>query len=89
MHRKKHTAAADPQSLDLSGQKHMPDDERNVEIRIDRIPVGTGVGAAVAIVVLLGAMLVEVSALRLPALAGAAGGYRPRSRARCLAPPEA
>jgi len=52
----------------------MPDDDRNVEIRIDRIPVGTGIGAALAILVLLGAMLVEIPALRLPALAGVAGG---------------
>ena len=52
----------------------MSDDERNVEIRIDRIPVGKGIGAALAIVVLLGAMLVEVPSLRLPAVAGLAGG---------------
>ena len=52
----------------------MPDDDRNVEIRIDRIPVGRGIGAALAIVVLLGVMLVELPSLRLPALAGVVGG---------------
>lgn len=52
----------------------MPDDDRNVEIRIDRIPVGRGLGAALVIVVLLGVMLVELPGLRLPALAGVAGG---------------
>jgi hypothetical protein len=52
----------------------MPDDDRNVEIRIDRIPVGRSIGALVAIVVLLGAMLVELPSLRLPAIAGLVGG---------------
>ena len=46
----------------------MPDDDRSVEIRIDRIPVGRGIGAALAIVVvLLGVMLVALPNLRLPA----------------------
>ncbi len=49
-------------------------DDRNVEIRIDRIPVGRGIGAAVAIIVLLGAMMYELPELRWPALAGVAGG---------------
>jgi len=52
----------------------MSDDDRNVEIRIDRIPVGRGLGALLAIVVLLGALLIELPSLRLPAFAGAIGG---------------
>lgn len=52
----------------------MPDDNRNVEIRIDRIPVGRSIGALIAIVVLLGAMLVELPSLRLPAIAGLVSG---------------
>ncbi len=52
----------------------MPDDARNVEIRMDRIPVGRGLAAAVVIVVLLGAMLLELPSLRLPALVGVVGG---------------
>ena len=52
----------------------MPDDDRNVEIRIDRIPVGRGIGAALVIVVLLGVMLVALPSLRLPALGGVIGG---------------
>ena len=52
----------------------MSEDDRDVEIRIDRIPVGRGIGALIAIVVLLGAMLVELPALRLPAIAGIVGG---------------
>ncbi len=52
----------------------MPDDDRNVEIRIDRIPVGRGIAPALVIVVLLGAMLVELPSLRLPAFGGVIGG---------------
>lgn len=52
----------------------MSGDDRNVEIRMDKIPVRGGIGAALAIVLLLGAMLLELPALRLPALAGLAGG---------------
>lgn len=51
-----------------------PDNDRPVEIRIDRIPAGRGIGAALAIVVLLGAMLYELPELRWPALAGVIGG---------------
>jgi hypothetical protein len=42
----------------------MPAEERNPEIRIDKIPVKGGLGALLAIIVLLGAMLVELPGLR-------------------------
>jgi hypothetical protein len=48
--------------------------DRNVEIRMDRIPVGGGIGAAVVIVTLLGAMILELEGLRLPAILGLIGG---------------
>ncbi len=52
----------------------MPDKDRNAEIRIDKIPVKGGIGAVLAIIILLSAMLVELPALRWPALFGVLGG---------------
>lgn len=52
----------------------MSTDDRNVEIRMDRIPVGRGMAAALVILLLLGAMVLELEGLRLPALAGLLGG---------------
>jgi len=52
----------------------MAEDDRNTEIRIDRVPVGRGLGTALAIIVLIGALLLELPALRGPTLAGAVGG---------------
>jgi hypothetical protein len=52
----------------------MSPNDRNVEIRMDRIPVRGGIGAILTIITLLGAMLLELEGLRLPALAGLIGG---------------
>ena len=52
----------------------MSDDDRPPEIRIDRIPVGKGFGSLLVILVIIGAMLVELPALRAPLLGGLAGG---------------
>lgn len=52
----------------------MSADNRNVEIRMDRIPVRGGIGAALAIALLLGAMVLELEDLRLPAVMGLIGG---------------
>jgi hypothetical protein len=52
----------------------MSRNDRNVEIRMDRIPVRGGIGAVLVIITLLGAMLLELEGLRLPALAGLIGG---------------
>ena len=52
----------------------MSPDDRNVEIRMDRIPVRGGIGAVLTIILLLGAMLLELKGLRLPAIAGLVGG---------------
>jgi hypothetical protein len=52
----------------------MSDDNRNVEIRVDKIPIRGGIGAVLAIVLLLGALVLELPALRVPALAGILGG---------------
>lgn len=49
-------------------------DDRNVEIRMDRIPVRGGIGAVLTIIVLLGAMVLELEGLRVPAIMGLAGG---------------
>jgi hypothetical protein len=48
--------------------------DRNVEIRMDRIPVRGGVGAVLVIITLLGAMVLELEGLRLPAILGLIGG---------------
>jgi hypothetical protein len=50
------------------------DDERNPQIRIDRIPVKGGAGAVLVIVALLSVMLIELPELRWPALLGLIGG---------------
>ncbi len=52
----------------------MSDDDRPPEIRIDRIPVGKGFGALLVIIVIIGAMLVELPELRAPVVAGLVGG---------------
>jgi hypothetical protein len=52
----------------------MSRNDRNVEIRMDRIPVRGGIGAVLVIITLLGAMLLELEGLRLPAIAGLIGG---------------
>jgi hypothetical protein len=52
----------------------MSPNDRNVEIRMDRIPVRGGIGAVLVIITLLGAMLLELEGLRLPAIAGLIGG---------------
>jgi hypothetical protein len=52
----------------------MPEDERNPQIRIDRIPVKGGLGAVLAIVALLAAMLVELPGLRPVFVTGALAG---------------
>ena len=49
-------------------------EDRNVEIRVDKIPIRGGIGAVLAIVLLLGALILELPALRVPALAGILGG---------------
>jgi LPXTG-motif cell wall-anchored protein len=52
----------------------MPRQDLNVEIRIDRIPLSGGIGAALASVVPIGALLLELPGLRRPTFAGVAGG---------------
>jgi hypothetical protein len=52
----------------------MSTDDRNVEIRMDRIPVRGGIGSVLTIIVLLGAMILELEGLRVPAIVGLVGG---------------
>jgi hypothetical protein len=52
----------------------MAGDERNAEIRIDKIPVRGGVGAVLIIILVSAVMLVELPALRWPILLGVLGG---------------
>jgi|KBSMisStandDraft_5_1062788.scaffolds.fasta_scaffold4201203_1 hypothetical protein len=52
----------------------MSDEDRNVEIRVDKIPIRGGIGAVLAIVLLLGALVLELPALRVPALGSILGG---------------
>ena len=52
----------------------MPSGERRPEIRIDRIPIDGGVGALLAIAILLTAMLVQLPQLRPVFFAGVLGG---------------
>lgn len=52
----------------------MPTDNRNVEIRMDKIPVRGGIGAVLTIIVLLGALVLELEGLRIPAIVGLVGG---------------
>jgi hypothetical protein len=52
----------------------MRNDEREVEPRIDRIPIRGGIGVGIVVVVLVTAMLLDLPGLRIPALLGIAGG---------------
>jgi hypothetical protein len=52
----------------------MSEEDRNVEIQVDKIPIRGGIGAVLAIVLLLGALVLELPALRVPAVAGILGG---------------
>lgn len=49
-------------------------DDDTPQIRLDRIPVGKSLGALAVIIVLIGAMLVELPSLRVPVIFGAGGG---------------
>jgi hypothetical protein len=49
-------------------------DDQDTEIRIDRIRVRGGIGAAIVIVVLVGAMTLDLPGLRIPELGGILGG---------------
>ena len=51
----------------------MSNDNRDADIRIDRIPVRGGIGAAVVVIALVASMLVDVPGLRI-AIIGIAGG---------------
>lgn len=48
----------------------MSNNDQDAEIRIDRIRVRGGIGAAIVIVVLVGAMALDLPGLRIPVLAG-------------------
>ncbi len=48
--------------------------EDTPQIQMSRIPVGKGLGALAVIVIVIGAMLVELPSLRGPVLLGAGGG---------------
>lgn len=52
----------------------MSNNDQDAEIRIDRIRVRGGIGAAIVIVVLVGAMALDLPGLRIPVLAGILGG---------------
>jgi len=52
----------------------MSNDDQDADIRIDRIRVRGGIGAAIVIVVLVGAMTLDLPGLRIPVLAGILGG---------------
>jgi len=52
----------------------MSNDDRDAEIRVDRIPVRGGFVAAVVILVLLAAMFLDLPGLQFPMVAGIAGG---------------
>ena len=52
----------------------MPFGEDTPQIQMSRIPVGKGLGALAVIVIVIGAMLVELPSLRAPVILGAAGG---------------
>lgn len=52
----------------------MPFGEDTPQIQMSRIPVGRGLGALAVIVILIGAMLMELPSLRVPVLFGAGGG---------------
>lgn len=52
----------------------MPIEDENAEIRIDKIPVKGGLGALLAIVLLITGMLVELPGLGWPVLSGVLGG---------------
>jgi hypothetical protein len=49
-------------------------EDQEAEIRIDRVRVRGGIGAAIVIVVLLGAMVLDLPGLRIPVVAGILGG---------------
>jgi hypothetical protein len=49
-------------------------DDRELEPRIDRIPIRGGIGVGIVVVVLVAAMLLDLPGLRIPALFGIAGG---------------
>jgi hypothetical protein len=52
----------------------MNNQDQEAEIRIDRIRVGGGIGAAIVIVVLVGAMALDLPSLRTPVVVGILGG---------------
>ena len=52
----------------------MPIEDKNPEIRIDKIPVRGGIGALLVIVLLISGMLVQLPGLRWPVLSGVLGG---------------
>jgi hypothetical protein len=49
-------------------------EDPEAEIRIDRIRVRGGIGATIVVVVLVGAMVLDLPGLRIPVVAGALGG---------------
>jgi hypothetical protein len=52
----------------------MSDDRRNVEINIQKIPVGSGIGAAAVIVILLTTLFLALPGIRATAIGGIAIG---------------
>jgi hypothetical protein len=52
----------------------MPDDKRNVQIDMQRIPVGSSIGAAVLIAMLMVGMFLDLPGIRGVAVAGGAVG---------------
>ena len=52
----------------------MSNDDQDAEIRMDRIRVRGGIGAAIVIVVLVGAMALDLPGLRIPVFGGILGG---------------
>jgi hypothetical protein len=52
----------------------MTSDNRELEPRIDRIPIRGGIGVGIVIVVLVAAIILDLPGLRIPALLGIAGG---------------
>jgi len=52
----------------------MSSEDREAEIRSDRIRIRGGIGAAIAIIVLLGAMVLDLPGLRIPVVVGTLGG---------------